>query len=151
MWAQRPIVEKQARYNFYHPFTQAMASMICDLPNKLLTTVFFNTVLYFMTGLRRSADAFFTYLLFAFVCLITMSMFFRMIGSMSRTLEQTMAPVAILILNFLIFTGFVILPKYMHPWLGWIRFVNPIAYAYESLMVNEVRRNQRFLEQWLLC
>ncbi|KAJ8131104.1 hypothetical protein O1611_g2521 [Lasiodiplodia mahajangana] len=48
-----------------------------------------------------------------------------------------MAPIANLILLFIIYAGFVIPAKYMHPWLGWIRWINPIGYAYESLMINE--------------
>lgn len=112
--------------------------MICDVPVKILTSAFFNITVYFMTNLRRSASAFFIFYLFSFVCLVTMSMFFRMVGSLSRTLEQSMAPVAILILNFIIYAGFVIPKRFMLSWLGWIVHVNPIAYAFESLMINEV-------------
>lgn len=42
----------------YHPFAEAIASMICDLPAKILTSVGFNLVLYFMTNLRREVGAF---------------------------------------------------------------------------------------------
>jgi ABC-type multidrug transport system permease subunit len=49
LFAQRPIVEKHTKYAFYHPFSEAIASMICDLPNKIGTAVFFNITLYFIT------------------------------------------------------------------------------------------------------
>jgi ATP-binding cassette subfamily G (WHITE) protein 2 (PDR) len=140
MWAQRPIVEKHHRYAMYHPFIECCASIICDLPNKLATAVMFNIPIYFMTNLRRSASAWFIYLLFSFMVILTMSMFFRMIGSLSKTSEQTMAPVATLTLMFILYTGFVLPVGYMHSWLAWIRWINPFAYAYESLMINEVRR-----------
>ncbi|GAP85100.2 putative multidrug resistance protein CDR1 [Rosellinia necatrix] len=139
MWAQRPIVEKHKSYALYRPFTEAIASMICDLPQKLLILVFFNIPLYFMTNLRLSAAAFFTYLLFTFVTILTMSMLFRTVGSLSRSLEQTLAPNSTIILLCIIYTGFVIPQKYMVPWLGWFRFINPLFYAYESLMINEYR------------
>lgn len=32
LYAQRPIVEKQASYAFYHPFTEAMAGIVSDIP-----------------------------------------------------------------------------------------------------------------------
>ncbi|ORY70232.1 AtrD, ABC-transporter [Pseudomassariella vexata] len=137
MWAARPIVEKHHKYKFYHPFVESTASMICDLPNKIFTSIGFNLSIYFMTNLRRTPGGFFTFYLFSFTCLVTMSMFFRMVGSLSRTIEQSMAPVANLMLLFIIYAGFVIPAKYMHPWLGWIRWINPIGYAYESLMINE--------------
>ncbi|KAF2475215.1 ABC drug exporter AbcA [Lindgomyces ingoldianus] len=138
IWAQRPIVEKQSHYAFCQPFTEACASMICDLPNKILTSLLFNLALYFMTNLRRTPSAFFIFYLFSFAALLTMSMVFRMMGSLSKRIEQSMAPGAIMVLNFIIYTGFVVPIPYMVPWFGWIRFINPIAYAYESLMINEV-------------
>ncbi|KAF3069069.1 ABC transporter CDR4 [Daldinia childiae] len=137
MWAARPIVEKHDKYKFYHPFVESTASMMCDIPNKVLTSVGFNLSIYFMANLRRTPGGFFTFYLFSFTCLLTMSMFFRMVGSLSRTIEQSMAPVANLMLLFIIYAGFVIPAKYMHPWFGWIRWINPIGYAYESLMINE--------------
>ncbi|KAF2119900.1 pleiotropic drug resistance protein, ABC superfamily [Lophiotrema nucula] len=137
MWAQRPIVEKHNRYAFYHPFTESCASLICDLPNKVATCIMFNTTLYFMTNLRRTAGAFFTYMVFIFATILTMSMFFRMVGSLFRTIEQTMVPVSMVILIFSAYTGFIIPVKDMVPWLSWLRRLNPIAFAYESLMVNE--------------
>lgn len=115
--------------------------MLCDIPNKLLTSIGFNLPIYFMTGLQRIPAHFFIFYLFSFTCLLTMSMFFRMIGSLFTRMEQSMAPVANLMLLFIIYAGFVIPAKYMHPWLGWLKWINPISYAYESLMINEVRKN----------
>ena len=138
MWAQRAIVEKHTRYAFCHPSAEAVASMMCDLPNKLLTSLFFNTALYFMANLRRDPSAFFTFYFFSFICLLTMSMFFRMVGQLSRTHAQAMAPVALWILNLIISVGFVLPIREMKLWLAWIRFINPLAYTFESLMINEV-------------
>ncbi len=98
-----------------------------------------NIPLYFMTNLRRAADGFFAFWLFVLVCTLTMSMFFRMLGSLSRTLEETMAPVSTLVMLFVVYTGFVIPPGYMVPWIGWVRWINPVYYTYEALMINEVR------------
>ena len=97
MYAQRSIVEKHTQYAFYHPFSEAIASMICDLPNKLTSSVLFNLTLYFLTNLRRTPDAFFIFYLFSFVCSLAMSMLFRSIGALSRTLARAMAPAAVLI------------------------------------------------------
>ncbi|RWA06706.1 hypothetical protein EKO27_g8395 [Xylaria grammica] len=136
-WAARPIVEKHRAYKFYHPYVESIASILCDIPNKFLTSVGFNLPIYFMSGLRRTPGHFFIFYLFSFTCLLTMSMFFRMVGSLSSTLEQSMAPAADLMLLFIIYAGFVIPAKYMRPWLCWLKWINPISYAYESLMINE--------------
>ena len=93
--------------------SEAIASMLCDLPNKILTSIFFNLTLYFMTNLRRTPSAFFTFYLFSFMCLLAMSMIFRSIGALSRTLAQAMAPAAVLILALVIYTGFALPPGIM--------------------------------------
>ncbi|KAI5861019.1 ABC drug exporter AbcA [Durotheca rogersii] len=144
MWAQRPIVEKHHRYAFYHPFTERLASLVCDLPTKFGISLGLHIPLYFLANLRRTAPAFFTYWLFMLANILTMSMLFRMIGSASRTREQTMTPVSILSLLTVIYTGFVVPPAYMVPWLGWFWRINPIAYTYESLMINELH-NRKFV------
>lgn len=137
LYEQRPIVEKHSRMALYHPASEAIASMICDIPGKILSSIFFNLAVYFMTNLRREPGSFFLYFLFSFVCTMSMSMIFRTIGSSSRTISQAMAPAALIILALIIYTGFVIPPRDMVVWFRWINYINPIAYAFENLMVNE--------------
>lgn len=35
LYDQRPIVEKQASYAFYHPFAEALAGIVVDIPIKV--------------------------------------------------------------------------------------------------------------------
>ncbi|KUL89663.1 hypothetical protein ZTR_00514 [Talaromyces verruculosus] len=137
LWDQRPIVEKHKKYALYHPSAEGLSSMLVDLPAKIVSAVVFNLILYFMTGLRRTAGAFFTFFLFSFTTTLTMSNLFRLIGSLSRTQAQAMVPAGIFMLALMIYTGFTIPISSMHPWFRWINYINPIAYAFESLMVNE--------------
>ncbi|KAH8651482.1 ABC-2 type transporter-domain-containing protein [Tricladium varicosporioides] len=137
LWDHRPIVEKHIQFALYHPSAEAVASMLCDLPNKFLLTTFFNIPFYFMANMRRTPSAFFTFYIFAFVSLLTGSMMFRTIGAVSRTLTASIAPGSVFCLMLIIYTGFVLPVPSMHPWIGWIRFFNPIGYAFESLMINE--------------
>lgn len=116
---------------------EALSSMLCDLPAKILVAISFNLTLYFMSNLRREPGPFFVFLLFSFVSILTMSSIFRTIAAGSRTLAQALAPAAIFILALVIYTGFTIPTSYMKPWFRWINYLNPIGYAFESLMVNE--------------
>ncbi|CAK7198611.1 Multidrug resistance protein [Sporothrix eucalyptigena] len=58
-------------------------------------------------------------------------------ASLSRTLSQAMVPASILILALVMFTGFVIPVDYMLGWCRWINYLDPVAYGFEALMVNE--------------
>jgi ABC-type multidrug transport system permease subunit len=137
-------VEKQTRYTLYHPVAEAISAIISDLPAKLAASILFNLMLYMMTNLRRTPQHFFTFWVITFVCQMAMSMFYRCDGSMHRTLEASMVPVGVLVLLAIIYTGFVIPIPYMKPWLSWFRHVNPVAYAFESLVINEVCKASMF-------
>ncbi|KAH7142059.1 ABC-2 type transporter-domain-containing protein [Dactylonectria macrodidyma] len=137
LYAQRSIVEKHDRYAFYHPSAEAVASALMDMPYKILNTILFSLVIYFMTNLRREPGAFFYFLLVSFFTVLVMSGIFRSIASASRTLSQAMVPAALLILALVMYTGFVIPIDYMLGWSRWMNYIDPVAYAFESLMINE--------------
>ncbi|OCF76740.1 ATP-binding cassette, subfamily G (WHITE), member 2, PDR [Kwoniella mangroviensis CBS 8886] len=137
LYAQRSIVEKHAQYAFYHPSAEAIASALTDMPYKITNAICFNLILYFMTNLRREPGPFFFFMLISFACTMVMSMVFRSIASLSRTLTQALAPAAILILALVIYIGFAINVDYMKGWARWINYIDPIAYGFESLMINE--------------
>lgn len=111
--------------------------MLCGLPAKILTSIVFNVSLYFMTTLRREPGAFFFFLLISFSTVLVMSMIFRTIASASRSLFQALVPAGLLMLDLIIFTGFVIPKRYMLDWCRWLHYLDPLAYAFESLIVNE--------------
>ncbi|KAH7017092.1 ABC-2 type transporter [Ilyonectria destructans] len=137
LYSKRKIVEKHARYALYHPSAEALSAMIMDLPYKVVNTILLNTILYFMGHLRREAGAFFFFLLISFMMTLTMSMMFRLIGSVTKSVSQALAPASIILLAIALYTGFAIPPQYMKDWIGWIRWINPVFYGLESLILNE--------------
>ena len=137
LYAQRPIVEKHSRYALYHPSCESLASMLTDMPYKITNTIVFNLALYFLTNLRREPGPFFFYMLISFTATLVMSMLFRSIASVSRSLVGALAPTAVLLLALVIYTGFALPVPYMLGWSRWMNYLDPIAYAFEALMINE--------------
>lgn len=137
LYVQRPVVEKQARYAFVHPFTEALAGVVTELPIKLMRCSFFSIVLYFLVGLRKDAGHFFVFYLFLIIMILTMSGIFRTAAAITRTMGQAMSIAGVLILAIIVDSGFMIPQAYLHPWFGWIRWINPIFYAFEALLSNE--------------
>jgi ABC-type multidrug transport system permease subunit len=66
-----------------------------------------------------------------------MSMIFRTIGQSTRTIAQALTPAALFVIGLVIYTGFVLPIRNMQGWLRWINYINPLAYAYETLVANE--------------
>lgn len=137
LYDQRPIVEKHKSYAFYHPYTEALAGIVIDIPLKFAVAVCFNLVLYFMAGLRRTPDQFFIFFLIAFVATFVMSAVFRTLAAVTKTISQAMALSGVMVLALVVYTGFVVPTRYMKDWFGWIRWINPIFYGFEILVANE--------------
>lgn len=147
LYNQRQVVEKQARYAFVHPFTEALAGVIVELPIKLLRCSLFCIVLYFLVGLRREPGSFFIFYLFLITMVLVMSGIFRSVAAVTRTVGQAMSIAGVLILAIVIYSGFMIPQSYMHPWFAWIRWVNPVFYAFEGLLSNELHGRHFECEQ----
>ncbi|KAJ5702740.1 hypothetical protein N7488_010288 [Penicillium malachiteum] len=137
LYSQRPIVEKQTGYAFVHPFTEALASILIDLPIKIVRISIFAVVLYFMANLRREPGPFFIFYLFLILVVLTMSGMFRSLGALTKSVGQAMAMAGVLVLCIVVYTGFTLPQPYMHPWFSWIRWINPVFYTFEALIANE--------------
>ena len=100
--------------------------------------VFSNVILYFLAGLRPEPSQFFIFFLFTVLVRYTMSGFFRTVGAATKTISQALAIAGVSMLAMVIYTGYTIPRPYMHPWFKWLSYINPLAYAFEALLVNEM-------------
>jgi ATP-binding cassette subfamily G (WHITE) protein 2 (SNQ2) len=55
LFGQRAIVNRHKNAALYHPFVEALALTLVDVPITAVTTVLYGVVVYFMVGLQRSA------------------------------------------------------------------------------------------------
>nr|CAA93140.1 ATP-binding cassette multidrug transporter [Aspergillus nidulans] len=137
LYSQRPIVEKQASYAFYHPATEAIAGVVSDVPVKFLLAVAFNVIMYFLANLRREPAQFFIYFLMSFTVMFVMSAVFRTMAAVTKNAAQAMGLAGVLMLALVVYTGYVLPVPSMHPWFEWIHYLNPIYYAFEAMIANE--------------
>lgn len=113
-----------------------------ELPYKTINTITFNSVLYFLSHLRREPGPFFIFILTSFLILLTMSGIYRTVACLTRTSHQAMVPTAILTLGLMLYSGFTIPIDFMRGWARWINYINPLAYGFEALMLNELHGRQ---------
>jgi ABC-type multidrug transport system permease subunit len=124
LYAKRKIVEKQARYAFYHPSAEAISAIITDLPYKIFNTLCIDLVVYFMGNLNREPGPFFFFFLFTFAVAMSMSWLFRFLASVTKSLEQALAPSTVMLTFLVLFCGFALPINTMPVWLGWTRWLN---------------------------
>ncbi|CCK68828.1 ATP-binding cassette multidrug transporter PDR5 KNAG_0B03870 [Huiozyma naganishii CBS 8797] len=137
LFEARPITEKHNTYSLYHPSADAVASILSEIPTKMIIAVCFNIIFYFLVDFRRNGGVFFFYLLINVVAVFAMSHLFRFVGSITKTLSEAMVPASILLLGMAMFSGFALPKTKMLGWSKWIWYINPLSYLFESLMINE--------------
>ncbi|KAF8557465.1 pleiotropic drug resistance ABC transporter [Imleria badia] len=121
----------------YYPFIESLAHLIVEVPINFISVAVMSIIIYFLAGLQKSAEQFFTYILFTYTANLVMKICFRTIATLS-TGESTALPVAgSLSLVLVLYTGYAV-PVTSIVWaLRWIAYLNPLRYAFESLMLNE--------------
>lgn len=136
-FGSRPILLKHKSFSFYRPSAYALAQTVVDIPLVLIQVALFDIVVYFMSGLQRTASQFFISLLFLFIITMTMYAFFRAIGALVDSLDVATRITGVAIQVLVVYTGYLIPPRKMHPWFSWLRWINPVQYGFEALMSNE--------------
>ena len=58
LFGQRPIVLRHRKAAMYHPFVEALALTLVDVPMTFITIAVFSLVLYFVVGLQQSPAQF---------------------------------------------------------------------------------------------
>ncbi|KZT65216.1 hypothetical protein DAEQUDRAFT_716908 [Daedalea quercina L-15889] len=137
LFIQRPIVQRHARAAMYHPFVEALALTLVDVPMTAITLILFCVILYFLVGLQVNPGKFFTFLLFVFTMTITMKAWFRSLAALFKSAAPAQAVAGISVLILTLYTGYTIPQPSMIGALRWLTYLNPLKYGFEALVVNE--------------
>ncbi|KAG6829056.1 hypothetical protein H0H87_012757 [Tephrocybe sp. NHM501043] len=105
LYAQRPIVHRHKAAALYHPFIEAVALTLVDVPITSVTTLLFGIILYFMVGLQGAADQYFVFQLFVFTMSITMKSWFRAIATAFKSEATALTMAGISAIASSIYTG----------------------------------------------
>lgn len=84
----RAIVNKHRAYTFHRPSALWLAQIIVDLAFASVQIFVFSVMVYFMCGLVRDAGAFFTFYLVVVVGYLAMTLFFRVVGTVTPDCES---------------------------------------------------------------
>lgn len=133
----RPILLKHKSFSFYRPSAYAIAQTVIDIPLVFVQVTIFDLVVYFMASLQRTPSQFFISLLLLFTITMCTYAIFRAFGAVLPSLDAATRVTGVAIQALVVYTGYLIPPSSMRPWFGWLRRVDPLAYGFEGLMVNE--------------
>jgi ABC-type multidrug transport system ATPase subunit len=135
----RPVLIKHKTFGFFHPAAFCIAQITADIPVILFQVSCFGIIIYFMVGLTATASAFFTYWIIVVGTTICMTAMFRAMGAAFPTFDAAAKVSGLVISATIMYTGYMIKKFQMddRPWLGWLYWVNPLAYGFDALLSNE--------------
>ena len=125
----------------YHPFIEAFAMTLADLPITFVTLTIYSIVLYFVVGLQASAGQFLciisihrlsastnrsysVFYLFIITTSLVMKAYFRTVASIFSDPAPAQAIAGVTLLVFAIYTGYQIPVPQMIGALRWLIYIN---------------------------
>ncbi|KAF2721956.1 hypothetical protein K431DRAFT_312141 [Polychaeton citri CBS 116435] len=138
-FAGRPVLAKHKNFAYYNPAAFCIAQIAADVPILFFQVSLFDIVLYFMTGLKTSASAFFTFWFVTYIATFVMTAFFRMCGAAFPNFDAASKVSGFAISALITFIGYEQPKPDMHPWFVWIYWIDPLSYGFESLLANEFK------------
>ncbi|KAK4125191.1 hypothetical protein N657DRAFT_569796 [Parathielavia appendiculata] len=136
----RNIVARHKDYAFYRPSAVTLARALVDLPILVFQVIVFILLVYFMTGLDVQPGKFFIQLLFTYITTFCVTAMYRMLASLSPSIDDAVRFSGMALNLLAIFTGYVISKSMLLSqkiWFGWIAHINPLSYSFEAALSNE--------------
>ncbi|KAJ2477678.1 ATP-binding cassette transporter snq2 [Coemansia sp. RSA 2131] len=136
----RLVTYKQKSLSMFHPGVLVLVQTAADMIPNLIMIALFSLILYEAAGLAQTAGQFFAFLLFLFSGCLCLTAMFRLIGNASPNLDIGHTVSGVILLFSILLNGYLKPPGQTGWWFRWIYWeINPLAYAYKTLMANEFR------------
>lgn len=133
----RPILQKHKIYSLYHPAAEALGSTIANFPFRMIGMTCFLIIIYFLSGLNRTASSFFRVYLFLTMCSESINALFELIAAGCDNISQANSISGIVMMSISLYSTYMIQLPSMRPWFKWISYILPIRYAFESMLLAE--------------
>ncbi|OSX68311.1 hypothetical protein BU14_3034s0001 [Porphyra umbilicalis] len=134
---ERAIIARERASGTYRVSAYYGAKVLAEAPRSLVFNSAFGTILYWAVGLRASASAFFFFLLALWTTTMTAEALALSIAiaAPNPTVAIALSPPAVVL--SLLFGGFFIPGARIGPWIGWLRWVSSVHYAFAALSENQ--------------
>ncbi|AGO11149.1 AaceriAFR326Wp [[Ashbya] aceris (nom. inval.)] len=135
---RRPVIMKQIQMRFYRPWIDCLANIMITLAANLVLVTLSLSVLYVMVDFQRNLWRFSIFILIALTSDCIIHLMFLTIANISPNLALANGIGGILLISASI-TGSLGIPvKQMNRWFKVISLINPIRYAGETFLANEL-------------
>ncbi|KAL3144459.1 hypothetical protein ABBQ32_004202 [Trebouxia sp. C0010 RCD-2024] len=132
-----PVFFKQRDNYFFPAWTFVIPTTIMRLPVSFVESLVYTAITYFEIDLAPTAGRFFMYWLILFLVHNMAICLFRAIGALARDLVVANAVGSLSLLTIMLMGGFVIPKSFVHPWVVWLYWIDPLQWAQRAIIINE--------------
>ncbi|XP_054819464.1 ABC transporter G family member 22-like isoform X2 [Prosopis cineraria] len=129
---ERAMLAKERAVDMYRLSAYFVARTTSDVPLDLILPVLFLLVVYFMAGLRLSADSFFYSILTVFLCIVAAQGLGLAIGATLMDLKKATTLASVTVMTFMLAGGFFV--KEVPKFISWIRYISFNYHTYKLLL-----------------
>jgi len=156
----RGVFYKQHNSNFYSALSYVLGQVAALVPSMLIDAAVLGSLLYWMVGLRATADAFIIYLLFFLTFNMLMLQLFNTFVAVAPNKSLLAAACTVTIFFNTLFCGFIVTPDVIPVYWKWLYWMLPSAWVYRGLVLNLrgetnlvrhgfVLNGKSFTKQWI--
>jgi len=134
---EKKIINHERRSGMYSVSSYFMAKTMVEVPLQLFFPTLFATIIYWMAGLQREPDKYFIFLAIIELTTFTgesMGLLFSAVFD-NFAIANALAPLVLIL--FLIFSGFYINDASIPPYFVWIKWISFIRYGFQAASINE--------------
>ena len=135
------IVKKERQSDLYALSSYYVARTISDFPMDSLIPSIFCWVIYWMSGLRRTAPAFFENWFSMLLTMFVSQSLGLLVGAVIQNYRTALSFTTVLVLSIMLVGGFYV--RNIPIWIRWARYLSFIYYGYGQLL--KIEFNHRFV------
>lgn len=107
-----------------------------------MDVIIFGTIIYWMVGLTAAVENYFIFIAILFAFNVVMNQLLSIFAATARTKTDVQSMGAVILLFLILFSGFIVSPDVIPSYYIWIYWLNPLAWVYRAMLVNEFRSSE---------
>ncbi|OQS03893.1 ATP-binding Cassette (ABC) Superfamily [Thraustotheca clavata] len=138
----REIFYKHKSANFFPTFAYVFSYCLTQIPFAIAETLFFGSIMYWITGFTADAAAFILYLVLLLLTNLVFSTWFFFIGVVSPNVHVAEPLSLMCVLLYVAFAGFIVSADNLPNYLIWLYWIDPLAWSLRAIAINQYSRSE---------
>ena len=134
----RTVFLKEESAKLYSTFAYFMSRNIIEIPYSIIFPLLQTLILYWFVGLTSTVHQFFIFYLVGYLVTLNGVSLGLVLGSIISDAKSVSAITPIIVIPFILFSGFFKNSGNVPDWIGWIQYVSSMKYSYIVWLNNEV-------------